>query len=74
MMVVGVDRILFSTDWLFENIDHAAIWFDAATISEEDRPDRPDQRACCAEGRSRRPRRRGLLGRRPADKSAIGVT
>ena len=37
MMVVGADRILFSTDWPFENIDHAAIWFDAATISEEDR-------------------------------------
>ena len=37
MMVVGADRILFSTDWPFENIDHAAVWFDAATISEEDR-------------------------------------
>jgi 2,3-dihydroxybenzoate decarboxylase len=37
MMVVGADRILFSTDWPFENIDHAALWFDAATISEEDR-------------------------------------
>ena len=37
MMVVGADRILFSTDWPFENVDHAAIWFDAATISEEDR-------------------------------------
>ena len=37
MMVVGADRILFSTDWPFENIDHAAIWFDDATISEEDR-------------------------------------
>ena len=37
MMVVGADRIMFSTDWPFENIDHAAIWFDAATISEEDR-------------------------------------
>jgi 2,3-dihydroxybenzoate decarboxylase len=37
MMVVGADRILFSTDWPFENIDHAAVWFDAATISEADR-------------------------------------
>ena len=37
MMVVGADRILFSTDWPFENIDHAAVWFDATTISEEDR-------------------------------------
>ena len=37
MMVIGADRIMFSTDWPFENIDHAAIWFDAAPISEEDR-------------------------------------
>jgi 2,3-dihydroxybenzoate decarboxylase len=37
MLAVGADRILFSTDWPFENIDHAAVWFDAATISEEDR-------------------------------------
>ena len=34
MMEVGADRILFSTDWPFENIDHACDWFDAATISE----------------------------------------
>ena len=37
MMEIGADRIMFSTDWPFENIDHAAIWFDAATISENDR-------------------------------------
>jgi 2,3-dihydroxybenzoate decarboxylase len=37
MMEIGADRILFSTDWPFENIDHAAIWFDAAAISEDDR-------------------------------------
>jgi gamma-resorcylate decarboxylase len=37
MLEVGADRILFSADWPFENIDHAAIWFDAATISEADR-------------------------------------
>jgi 2,3-dihydroxybenzoate decarboxylase len=38
IMVCGADRILFSTDWPFENIDHAALWFDAVnTISEEDR-------------------------------------
>ncbi len=37
MLEVGADRILFSTDWPFENIDHAADWFDAATISEADR-------------------------------------
>jgi 2,3-dihydroxybenzoate decarboxylase len=37
MMVVGTDRILFSTDWPFENIDHAAVWFDNVMIGEEDR-------------------------------------
>lgn len=37
ILEIGSDRILFSTDWPFENIDHAAIWFDAATISEADR-------------------------------------
>jgi 2,3-dihydroxybenzoate decarboxylase len=38
LMVNGADRIMFSTDWPFENIDHAALWFDALnTISEEDR-------------------------------------
>src|SRR5262249_31391268 len=37
ILEVGADRILFSTDWPFENIDHAADWFDAAAISENDR-------------------------------------
>jgi len=37
MLEIGSDRIMFSTDWPFENIDHAAIWFDNATISEADR-------------------------------------
>jgi predicted TIM-barrel fold metal-dependent hydrolase len=37
MLEVGADRILFSADWPFENIDHAADWFDAASISEADR-------------------------------------
>lgn len=37
MMEVGADRIMFSTDWPFENIDHAADWFDVASISEADR-------------------------------------
>ena len=37
MLEVGSDRIMFSTDWPFENIDHAALWFDAVPISEEDR-------------------------------------
>ncbi len=37
ILEVGADHILFSADWPFENIDHAADWFDAATISESDR-------------------------------------
>jgi predicted TIM-barrel fold metal-dependent hydrolase len=37
MLEIGADRILFSTDWPFENVDHAADWFDAASISEADR-------------------------------------
>jgi len=37
MLEVGSDRILFSTDWPFENVDHASNWFDSASISEADR-------------------------------------
>ncbi|HLI98157.1 MAG TPA: amidohydrolase family protein [Bradyrhizobium sp.] len=37
MLEIGADRILFSADWPFENIDHASDWFDAAPISELDR-------------------------------------
>nr|BBD84685.1 putative amidohydrolase [Chromobacterium sp.] len=37
ILEVGADRILFSTDWPFENVDHAALWFDAAAIGENDR-------------------------------------
>ncbi len=37
MMELGSDRILFSADWPFENIDHAANWFDKCSISESDR-------------------------------------
>jgi len=37
MLEVGADRLMFSTDWPFENVDHAAIWFDACPISEDDR-------------------------------------
>jgi predicted TIM-barrel fold metal-dependent hydrolase len=37
LLEVGADRILFSVDWPFENVDHAAQWFDSATISEADR-------------------------------------
>ena len=34
---IGSDRIMFSTDWPFENIDHAANWFDATPISDDDK-------------------------------------
>jgi predicted TIM-barrel fold metal-dependent hydrolase len=37
ILEIGADHILFSADWPFENIDHAADWFDAASISESDR-------------------------------------
>src|ERR1700733_12760547 len=37
MLVLGADRIMFSADWPFENIDHAANWFDACPIAENDR-------------------------------------
>jgi len=37
MLEISSDHILFSADWPFENIDHAATWFDSCTISEVDR-------------------------------------
>ncbi len=37
ILELGSDRIMFSTDWPFENIDHAAGWFDTASIAETDR-------------------------------------
>lgn len=37
MLEIGSDRILFSTDWPFENVDHASNWFDSTSISEADR-------------------------------------
>jgi 2,3-dihydroxybenzoate decarboxylase len=37
MLVLGADRIMFSVDWPFENVDHATDWFDACPISEADR-------------------------------------
>jgi predicted TIM-barrel fold metal-dependent hydrolase len=37
LAVLGADRILFSTDWPFENVDQSAEWFDAVEISETDR-------------------------------------
>jgi hypothetical protein len=36
MLEIGADRIMFSTDWPLENIDHAAVWFDACLISGND--------------------------------------
>jgi predicted TIM-barrel fold metal-dependent hydrolase len=37
MLEIGVDRVLFSTDWPFEGMADAAIWFDSAAISGPDR-------------------------------------
>jgi 2,3-dihydroxybenzoate decarboxylase len=37
MLEIGVDRLLFSTDWPFESIEDAAVWFDSASISDPDR-------------------------------------
>jgi 2,3-dihydroxybenzoate decarboxylase len=37
IMQMGSDRVMFSADWPFEEIAHAAVWFDAADISENDR-------------------------------------
>jgi gamma-resorcylate decarboxylase len=37
MLVLSADRIMFSVDWPFENVDHAANWFDTCPISEHDR-------------------------------------
>ena len=37
MLEIGSDRILFSTDWPFENVDHASNWFNSTSISEADR-------------------------------------
>lgn len=37
MLEIGSDRLLFSADWPFENIDHASDWLDSASISDNDR-------------------------------------
>ncbi len=37
ILEIGADRILFSVDWPFENVDHAADWFNGTSISESDR-------------------------------------
>ena len=34
---IGSDRIMFSCDWPFEQLEHATAWFDTAAISEDDR-------------------------------------
>ena len=33
LLEIGADRIMFSTDWPFEDVSHAARWFDAVEIS-----------------------------------------
>jgi 2,3-dihydroxybenzoate decarboxylase len=37
ILEIGVDRVLFSTDYPFEDVSDAADWFDAAPIAEPDR-------------------------------------
>ena len=37
ILEIGSDRILFSSDYPFEGIEEAALWFDNASISERDR-------------------------------------
>lgn len=37
MLEIGADRILFSTDYPFEEVGKAAKWFDETPISEQDR-------------------------------------
>jgi gamma-resorcylate decarboxylase len=37
MLEIGADRIMFSTDYPFEAVADAAVWFDAAPISDGDR-------------------------------------
>ena len=37
MSIIGSDRIMFSADWPFEDLQQATDWFDAAPISDVDR-------------------------------------
>ncbi len=37
MTVMGVDRIMFSVDWPFEDVGEGARWFDKAKINDSDR-------------------------------------
>ncbi len=49
ILEIGADRIMFSTDWPFENVDHAAIWFDVATHQRQATASRsaaPTRRSC----------------------------
>ena len=49
---IGSDRVMFSTDWPFENVDHAAIWFDACSDQRErSHQDRPHQCAAAVQAR-----------------------
>ncbi len=46
ILEIGADRILFSTDYPFEEVGHAARWFDSAAISETDRRKIGRENAC----------------------------
>jgi len=37
MEEIGADRVLFSSDYPFEEMEEASQWFDAAEIGENDR-------------------------------------
>ena len=37
LLEIGVDRIMFSADYPFEDFGQAAEWFDRAPLSEADR-------------------------------------
>jgi 2,3-dihydroxybenzoate decarboxylase len=37
IMAIGADRVMFSVDWPFEQVEHGADWFDSTDISENDR-------------------------------------
>jgi 2,3-dihydroxybenzoate decarboxylase len=37
VLQLGADRVMFSVDWPFEEIEHGASWFDAVDMNESDR-------------------------------------
>lgn len=37
MMQMGADRIMFATDYPFEEVSDACVWFDGLQISETDK-------------------------------------